>query len=48
MRRHFDVVAESLRSDSRAIAEVLAMSNKRSDRHFGQHGGASTASRGAR
>ena len=32
-RRHFDVVAESLRSDIRILAEGIAMQNERLDRH---------------
>jgi ubiquinone biosynthesis protein UbiJ len=38
MRRHFDVVGESLRSDIRAIAEGMAASREQTDRRIDEHG----------
>ena len=38
MRRHFDVVGESLRSDIRAIAEGMAASREQTDRRLDEHG----------
>ena len=38
MRRHFDVVGESLRSDIRAIAEGMAGSCEQTDRRIDEHG----------
>jgi len=35
-RRHFDVVAEALRGDIRALAEGMALSSERSDRRFAE------------
>jgi len=36
-RRHFDVVAESLRADIRGLAEGLVLSRESSDRRFADH-----------
>ena len=36
-RRHFDVVAESLRADIRGIAEGLVLAVESSDRRFADH-----------
>jgi len=36
-RRHFDVVAESLRVDIRGLAEGLVLSRESSDRRFADH-----------
>lgn len=38
MRRHFDVVGESLRSDIRAIGEGMAASREQRDRRLDEHG----------
>jgi hypothetical protein len=38
-RRHFDVVAESLRSDIRAVAEGVAASREQTERQLGEHTG---------
>ncbi len=38
MRRHFDVVGESLRSDIRAIAEGMTASREQTDRRIDEHG----------
>jgi hypothetical protein len=38
-RRHFDVVAESLRGDIRAIAEGLAASREQTERQLGEQAG---------
>jgi hypothetical protein len=38
-RRHFDVVADSLRSDIRAIAEGMAASREQTDRRLGEQAG---------
>jgi outer membrane murein-binding lipoprotein Lpp len=38
-RRHFDVVAESLRSDIRAVAEGMAASHEQTDRQLGEQTG---------
>jgi hypothetical protein len=35
-RRHFDVVAESLRADIRGVAEGMILSSERSDRRFAE------------
>jgi hypothetical protein len=39
MRRHFDVVGESLRSDIRAIAEGMVASREQVDRRVGEEAG---------
>jgi hypothetical protein len=39
MRRHFDVVGESLRSDIRAVAEGMVASREQTDRRLGGEGG---------
>jgi hypothetical protein len=36
-RRHFDVVAESLRSDIRAVVEGMAASREQTDRRIDEH-----------
>ena len=38
-RRHFDVVAESLRADIRGLAEGLVLAVESSDRGFADHAG---------
>jgi light-regulated signal transduction histidine kinase (bacteriophytochrome) len=39
MRRHFDVVGESLRSDNRSVAEGTARLSQRTDRRFDEETG---------
>ena len=39
MRRHFDVVGESLRADNRSVAEGTALLSQRTDRHFDEQTG---------
>jgi len=39
MRRHFEVVGESLRSDFRAVAEGVVLLNQRTDRRDGEEAG---------
>jgi hypothetical protein len=39
MRRHFDVVGESLRSDIRAVAEGMVASREQTDRRLGGEAG---------
>jgi hypothetical protein len=36
MRRHFDVVGETLHGDIRSLAELMAISNERVDRTIGE------------
>ena len=38
-RRHFDVIAESLRSDIRAVAEGIAASREQTERQLGEQAG---------
>lgn len=37
-RRHFDVVGESLRTEIRSLAELMAMAIERMDREFDERG----------
>ena len=39
MRRHFDVVAESFRGDIRSLAELMAISNERTDGRINEQAG---------
>ena len=39
LRCHFDVMAESLRGDIRSLAELMAISNERSDRQITEQAG---------
>jgi len=39
MRRHFDVVGESLRSDIRAVSEGMAASREQTERRLGEQAG---------
>ena len=39
MRRHFDVVGESLRADNRSVAEGTALLSQRTDRRFDEQTG---------
>jgi hypothetical protein len=39
MRRHFDVVAESLRADNRSVAEGTVLFSQRTDRRFDEETG---------
>src|SRR5262249_45967032 len=45
-RRHFDVVAEMLRSDIRSLAELMAISNEQVEGKLTEHGGRITGLEG--